>query len=123
MISMQLEIMEEGKKWDAVKSHTKKNWKKYAGGAAAIGAAAAGVAGAKYYKGKPKQTQSQRPALDVLAAADKKYAIPSKKTALQKFADKSHCELIQPTVEVRSGAREEDLKKCEELGRAVAAAL
>ena len=85
MISMQLEIMEEGKKWDAVKSHTKKNWKKYAGGAAAIGAAAAGVAGAKYYKGKPKQTQSQRPALDVLAAADKKYAIPSKKTALQKF--------------------------------------
>ncbi|MBN1492898.1 MAG: FprA family A-type flavoprotein [Candidatus Omnitrophica bacterium] len=44
-------------------------------------------------------------------------------TALQKFAEKSQCTLIQPTVEARSGATEEDLKKCEELGKAIAAVL
>ena len=44
-------------------------------------------------------------------------------SALQKFAEKSQCQLVEPKVEVRSSPTEEDLKKCELLGKAIAASL
>jgi flavorubredoxin len=44
-------------------------------------------------------------------------------SALQKFAEKSHCQLVEPKVEVRSSPTEDDLKKCETLGKAIAALL
>ncbi|MFC1808934.1 FprA family A-type flavoprotein [Candidatus Omnitrophota bacterium] len=44
-------------------------------------------------------------------------------SSLEKFAEKSQCQLIEPRVEVQSGATEEDMKQCEVLGKAIAEAL